>query len=87
MDTHWSGVKDRRSKGRTKWPEIYLFVETVVLGAIWYVVYLLGYKVLTVVTALVLVFYFVRSSIPRYKRVVSRQTAHKVINNAHKFKK
>ena len=87
MDTHWSGVKDRRSKGRTKWPEIYLFVETVVLGVIWYVVYLLGYKVLTVITALVLVFYFMRSCIPRYKRVVSRQTAHKVINNAHKFKK
>jgi len=87
MDTHLSRGKDRRAKGRTKWPEVYLGVEILVMIVIEYVVYLLGYKVLTIIMALVLIFIFLRSSIPRYKRVVSRQKPKKIINNAHRVKK
>jgi len=87
MDTHLSRGRDRRAKGRTIWPEVYLGVEIVTMLATEYVIYLLGYKILTVFMALVLIFVFLRSSIPRYQRVVARQKPPKVINNAHKVKK
>jgi len=87
MDTHLSRGKDRRAKGRTKWPEIYLSVEIITMLSIEYVVYLIGYKILTVFVALFLIFIFLRSSLPRYRRVISRQKPPKVINNAHRVRK
>jgi prepilin signal peptidase PulO-like enzyme (type II secretory pathway) len=87
MDTHFSRVRDRRSKGRTKWPEIYLGVEILAMLLIEYIVYMFGYKFLTILVALVLVFFLLISSIPRYKRVIARQERKKIINNSHRVKK
>jgi len=87
MDTHLSRGKDRRAKGRTKWPEIYLTIEIILLFTIEFIVYLIGIKILVILVAIGLIFFFFISSIPRYKRVVARQENHKVINNAHRVRK
>jgi Flp pilus assembly protein TadB len=87
MDTHLSRGRDRRSKGRTRWPEVYLVVEFIVLLSMWYVVYLLGHIALTILVGLVVIYAFITSSIPRYRRVVARQERKKVINNTHKISK
>jgi len=90
MAGHLTGIKhnkDRRAKGRNKKPELYLTGEILVLVIIVFMVSFLKIKLLTVVSVLAAIYFLVISSLPRYKRVVARQEAHKVDTHKTDMKK
>ena len=76
-----SGQKDRRSKGRNSKPKVYLAVEVFLLFLVVFLISFAKIKLLTVISALGAVFFVIMSCIPRYKKIVSRQSDHKVYNH------
>jgi len=76
-----SGQKERRHKGRNKQPEIYLGVEITLLALVVFLISFAGIKLLTVLSALAAIFFIIMSGIPRYRKIVARQTEHKVFNH------
>jgi len=75
MATHITGIghRNRRSKGKTNKPKIYLFVEFILLLLIVFVVSLLKLKFLTVLSAGVAIYFFNMSCLPRYAKIMKRQ--------------
>ena len=76
-----SGKKERRTKGRNKKPEVYLSIEILLLSLFVFLISFIEMKLLTVISALGAIFIVIMSCYPRYKKVVSRQTEHKVFNH------
>jgi len=76
-----SGQRERRTKGRNKKPEIYLSVEIFLLALFVFFISFIEIKLLTVVSALGAIFIVIISCYPRYKKIVARQTDHKVYNH------
>ena len=74
MKTHMTGVKNKRAKGKNKKPEIYLLVEFLVLFLVVFFISFVNMKWLTILSAIVAIFIFIISCIPRYKKVHARQT-------------
>ncbi len=83
MQTHitGSGKRERRSKGRNKKPEIYFAVEIMLLALVVFVISFANIKFLTVLSTLAAVFFIIQSCYPRYRKIVARQTDHKVYNH------
>ena len=79
-----SGKRDRRLKGRNNKPKYYLAVEILLLALIVFFISFLKIKILTIASALVAIFVIIMSCIPRYRRIVARQTALKVHNYTRK---
>ncbi|HHD78247.1 MAG TPA: hypothetical protein ENK98_01185 [Epsilonproteobacteria bacterium] len=75
MFTHITGIgqRDRREKGRNNQPKVYLAVEIILLSLVVFLMSLLKIKFITVISALVAVYVFIVSCIPRYYRAVKRQ--------------
>jgi hypothetical protein len=84
MQTHMTGIKNRRSKGKNKKPEIYLLVEFLVLFFIVSLISLINIKWLTILSAVGAIFIFIISSIPRYKKVHNRQIKRHIYNSNRK---
>ena len=74
MKAHITGVKNRRAKGKNKKPEMYLLVEFLVLFLVVFFISFVNMKWLTILSAIVAIFIFIISCIPRYKKVHARQT-------------
>jgi uncharacterized membrane protein YhaH (DUF805 family) len=79
-----SGKRDRRLKGRNNRPKYYLAVEILLLALIVFFISFLKIKLLTIASALAAIFVIIMSCIPRYRRIVARQTALKVHNYTRK---
>ncbi len=79
-----SGTRDRRSQGRNSRPKYYLAVEILLLALLVFFISFAKIKILTVASALAAVFFIIMSCIPRYRRIVARQTALKVHNYTRK---
>ena len=79
-----SGKRDRRVKGRSNKPKYYLAVEILLLALIVFFISFFKIKILTIASALVAIFVIIMSCIPRYRRIVARQTALKVHNYTRK---
>jgi uncharacterized membrane protein YhaH (DUF805 family) len=79
-----SGKRDRRLKGRNNRPKYYLAVEILLLALIVFFISFLKIKLLTIASALAAIFVIIMSCIPRYRRIVARQTAQKVHNYTRK---
>jgi len=79
-----SGTRDRRAKGRNNKPKYYLAVEILLLALVVFFISFAKIKILTVASALAAVFFIIMSCIPRYRKVVARQTASKVHNYTQK---
>lgn len=75
-----SGTRERRAKGRTKGPEIYLSVEIILLALVVFFISFAEIKLLTVLSGLAAIFIIIISCIPRYRKIVARQEKHKVYN-------
>ena len=73
MKAHMTGIKNRRAKGKNKKPEIYLLVEVLVLFFVVFSISFADIKWLTILSAIVAIFIFIISCIPRYKKVHARQ--------------
>lgn len=75
MFTHITGIgqRDRREKGRNNKPKVYLSIEIILLSLVVFLISLLKIKFITVISALVAIYIFIMSCIPRYYRVVKRQ--------------
>ena len=80
-----SGKKERRSKGRNKKPEIYFSVEVMLLALVVFLISFVKIKFLTVLSALAAIFFVIQSCYPRYKKIVARQTSHKVFNHKEHY--
>ena len=82
MNTHTSGgrQRERRAKGRNKKPEVYFSIEIILLAFLVYVISFANIKFLTILSALAAIFFVIQSCYPRYRKVVARQTNHKVFN-------
>ena len=78
-----SGQRERRAKGQNNRPKVYLAVEIFLLALLVFFISFAKIKLLTVLSAFAAVFFIVISCLPRYKKVVARQTDHKVYNNTH----
>lgn len=78
-----SGQPERRAKGRNNKPKIYLAIEIFILAMIVFFVSFAQIKIVTISSALVAIFVVIMSCLPRYKRIMVRQTEHKVYNNTH----
>ena len=79
-----SGTRDRRVKGSNNRPKYYLAVEILTLALIVFFISFFEIKLLTIASAVAAIFVIVMSCIPRYKRIVARQTAMKVHNHTRK---
>jgi len=86
MEAHITGTgkRERRAKGRNHRPEYYLAVEVSLFVLLVFLISLAEIKLLTVLSALAAIFFILISSLPRYRKIVSRQTNHKVYNNTNK---
>ena len=75
MFTHITGIgqRDRRSKGRNSKPKRYLFVEFLLLVLVVFVISLFKIKFITVLAAVVALYFFIMSCIPRYNKIMKRQ--------------
>ncbi|HIP28744.1 MAG TPA: hypothetical protein EYG82_06160 [Sulfurovum sp.] len=75
MFTHLTGIgrRDRREKGRTNKPKLYLFVEFALLAVVMFVISLFEIKFITVLVALVAIYVFIMSCLPRYAKIMKRQ--------------
>jgi len=82
MQAHITGTgkRERRSKGRNRKPEIYLSIEILLLALLVFLISFANIKLLTVISAVAAIFIVLMSCIPRYKKIVARQVAHKVYN-------
>jgi len=67
------GHRNRRSKGKTYKPKLYLFVEFILLVMIVFVISLLELKLLTVLSAVAAIYFFNVSCLPRYDKIMKRQ--------------
>jgi hypothetical protein len=76
-----SGHRERRSKGHNNKPKIYLAVEVFLLCLIIFIISFAKIKFLTVISILGAVFFIIISSIPRYKKIISRQSDRKIYNH------
>ena len=85
MKTHitGSGVTNRRAKGKNSKPLIYLLVETFILSITVFFISFAKIPLLTVVSGIGAIFFFIMSCLPRYKKVRARQTAKHTHNNIH----
>ncbi|GEM_PF-5711621 len=79
-----SGQRERRVKGRNNRPKYYLTVEILLLALIVFFISFFEIKLLTIASALVAIFVIVMSCIPRYRRIIARQTELKVHNYTRK---
>jgi len=86
MQTHitGSGTRERRAKGSNSKPKYYLAVEILLLALVVFFISFAKIKILTVASGLAAVFFIIMSSIPRYRKIVSRQTSLKVHNYIEK---
>ena len=76
-----SGQRERRAKGRNNKPKVYLAVEILLLALVVFLISFAKIKFLTVLSALAAVFFVIMSCLPRYKKIMSRQSGHKVYNH------
>ena len=85
MDAHMTGrgIRERRSKGTSSKPVVYLIVEMLLLMLIVYLISFAEIKLLTVISALVAIYIFIMSCMVRYRRIKARQEEHKVYNSIH----
>jgi len=75
MFTHITGIgqRDRREKGRNSKPKLYLMVEFLCLLLVVFIISLIEIKFITVIAALVAIYFFIMSCLPRYANIMKRQ--------------
>ncbi len=75
MFTHFTGIgqRDRREKGHNNKPRLYLLVEVSLLALVVFLISLLKIKFVTIISAVVAIYYFIMSCLPRYLKVMKRQ--------------
>ena len=85
MKTHVTGIgmRDRRVKGKNSKPMIRLLIEVLMLTLLVFFVSLAGIPTLTGASVFGIIFFFVISCLPRYKKVRARQTEKHTHNNIH----
>ena len=83
MEAHITGIgkRERRAKGKNNKPKIYLAVEILLLSLLVFVISFADIKLLTVLSGLAAIFFVIISCIPRYRKIMARQTDHKVYNH------
>jgi len=83
METHITGTgkRERREKGRNSKPKIYLALEIFLLISLVFLISFVKIKFLTVVSVLAALFFFLMSCLPRYRKIVARQSDRKVYNH------
>jgi hypothetical protein len=88
MEAHitGTGMSERRAKGKNNKPKVYFTVEVFLLALVVYLISFAQIKFLTVLSAIAAVFFVIMSCVPRYKKIVARQTKHKVHNHTPKTK-
>ena len=88
MKTHVTGIgmRDRRAKGKNLKPLIHLLVEFFVLTVVVFFISFAKIPLLTGISVLGAIFFFVISCLPRYKKVRVRQTDKSTHNNIHNSK-
>lgn len=75
MLTHITGIgqSDRREKGRSNKPKVYLFVEFFLLSFVVFLISLVQIKFITVLSAVIALYVFMISCVPRYLKIMKRQ--------------
>ena len=86
MKTHVTGMgmRNRRTKGKNLKPIIYLLVEILVLTVAVFFISFAKIPLLTGVSVLGAIFFFIMSCLPRYKKVRARQIEKHTHNHNHK---
>ncbi len=72
---------NRRAHGKNLKPFMYLLIEMIILALTVLLISLSKIPIITVVSALVAVFFFIMFCIPRYRIVRARQTEKRIHNN------
>ena len=85
MKTHitGAGLSNRRAHGKNLKPFMYLLIEMIILALTVLLISLSKMPIVTVVSALGAVFFFIMSCIPRYRKIRARQTEEHTHNNIH----
>jgi len=78
-----TGMSDRRAKGQNSKPTIYIMVEMFILSILVFFISFAEIRWLTVLSAVVAIFFFIMSSLPRYKKIRARQMKKHTHNNIH----
>ena len=78
-----TGMSNRRAKGKNTKPMIYLMIEMFILSITVFFISFAEIRWLTVLSAVVAIFFFIMSCLPRFKKVRARQTAKHTHNNIH----
>ena len=79
-----TGMSNRRVKGKNSKPMIYLMIEIFILSITVFFISFAKIPLLTVVSGIGAIFFFLMSCFPRYKKVRARQTDRHTHNNIHK---
>lgn len=72
MEYHGKSTERRSANGIMK-PMAFLMFEVIVLASLIYFIYLLDILIITILSALGAIFFFITSSLVRYRRVRKRQ--------------